>query len=270
MAKRLDEGNLVLEPQMAFAISNDVRNLDDIPNEDSTDVDFSISQLFAPSRFAGYYRADDGTRATVGLSTQYVGDTGRQAEIFFGQSYRLSSDTNPFPDGSGLENNKSDLVGRARYMGIEGNGIEYGARFDSKTLSANRHDLTLNLNADPISVAATYFYLAPLAGTDLTENQEQISVSPSLKISDQWRLRNTVRYDLSGDQNKRGLQTASAGIDYIGDCINFSFTVNRNNLDQASGTSENEVYFTIGFKNLGEIQTSPITFGQQRDVLGSN
>lgn len=270
LAKRVEEGSIVLEPQAAFAVSSDVRNLNDIPNEDSTDVDFSIAQLFAPSRFAGYDRVDDGTRATVGLSTQYIADAGQQAEVFFGQSYRLSNDTNPFPDGSGLENRKSDLVGRVRYTGAGGSNIEYGARFANKTLAANRHDIVANLIGDPISVSATYFYLAPLQGTDLTESQEQFAVSPYLKISDQWRLRNTLRYDLSGDQNEQGLQTASIGLDYIGDCINLSIEASRNNLDEASGTSENEIFFRLGFKNLGEIETSPITFGQQRDDISTN
>lgn len=265
LAKRLEKGSLILEPRAALTTSNDIRNLSDIPNEDSLDVDFNVSQLFERNRFAGYDRIDDGTRATVGMATNYVGDSGHQGEVFVGQSYRLSDDENPFQKGSGLENDKSDLVGRFRYQAPQGSFIEYGTRLDQDTLAANRHDVTTNLVTDPITVAASYFYLAPLEGNDLTESQEQLAVTPSVKLSDEWYLRNSLRYDLSGDQNKQGLQTASLGLDYIGDCITFSTTLERNNLDEASGISETEIYFRIGFKNLAEIESSPISFGDTRD-----
>lgn len=270
LARRLEEGNIILEPRAAFTTSNDIRNLNDIPNEDSQDVDFNIAELFERNRFAGYDRLDDGTRVTTGMAANYVGDSGRQGEIFFGQSYRLSDDNNPFPRGSGLEDDRSDLVGRVRYQGAGGSMFEYGSRFDEETLAARRHDMTMNLIQDPVSIAASYYYLGPLEGTDLTESQEQLMVAPSVKLSDEWYLRNQFRYDLSGDQDERGLQTASFGLDYIGDCMTFSATLERNNLDEASGTSETEIFFRVGFKNLGEIESSPISFSTRDDELASN
>ncbi len=269
LAKRLDKGNVIVEPRVAMTTSNDVRNLNDIPNEDSLDVDFNIAELFERNRFAGYDRLDDGSRVTVGGATSYIGDSGRQGELFFGQSYRLSDDNNPFPNGSGLEHDRSDLVGRLRYQGSGGSTFEYGTRLDDETLAANRHDVTMNLIQDPITLAASYFYLAPLEGNDLLEKQEQIQIAPTLQISDEWYLRNSVRYDLSGDQDERGLQIFNVGLDYIGDCMTFSTTLERNNLDEASGTSETEIFFRLGFKNLGEFESSPISFGQ-RNEYGTN
>ncbi len=265
LEKRLEKGSLILEPRGAFTLSQDVDDTNNIPNEDSQDVDFSISQLFSPSRFAGYDRIDDGTRVTAGLSTQYLTDTGKSSEVFFGQSYRLSDDANPFPAGSGLDDNKSDYVGRVRYTGATGDSIEYNGRFDSDTGASQRQDVTLNLNLDPVTLGATYFYVAPLAGTDLLEDREQMAIYPTIKLTDEWSMRSLIRYDLSGDQNTRGLQTFGLGFDYIGDCIDFSITGNRNNLDQASGTNETEVFFRLGFKNLAEIETSAFSFGERTD-----
>lgn len=261
LARRVGQGSHIVEPRVALTVGNDVGDLNDIPNEDSQDVDFSISRLFEANRFAGYDRIDDGTRATYGLSNQYIGDGGHQGEIFLGQSIRLSDEENPFPDGSGLEHTKSDLVGRIRYQSPGGSSLEYGFRNDQETFASRRQDVTMNLNMNPVNLGMTYFYTAPLAGTDLTDDREQILVAPNIKLSDQWLLRSYARYDLSGDENKRGLQIAGIGFDYIGDCITFSADANKNNLDEASGTNETEVFFRIGFKNLAEFETSPITFG---------
>lgn len=265
LSKRLDKGDYIVEPRVVLTGGTDVRDLRDIPNEDSQDVDFSASQLFEAERFAGYDRIDDGNRVTYGLSNQYISDKGTQIEAFGGQSQRLSDDNNPFPDGSGLEDTRSDWVGRLRYLTAGGSSAEYGFRYDQKSLASERQDVTLNLNMDPLSLAAAYFYVAPLAGTDLTEAREQIALAPILKLSDAWWLRGNARYDLSGDQDERGLLTAGVGFDYIGDCITFSMTANRNNLDQAAGTSETEVFFRIGFKNLAEIESSSISFGERTD-----
>lgn len=265
MEKRLEKGSVVLEPRAALTLSQDVDDFADVPNEDSQDVDFSIAQLFSSSRFAGYDRIDDGTRITTGLSAQYLTDTGKSSEAFFGQSYRLSDDANPFPNGSGLSDNKSDYVGRLRYTGASGDTIEYNGRFDAGTGASQRQDVTLNLNFDPLFLGATYFYVAPLAGTDLLEDREQVALYPTLKLTDEWSMRSNVRYDLSGNDSTRGLQSVGLGFDYIGDCIDFSITANRNSLDEAAGTNETEVFFRLGFKNLAEIETSAFSFGERTD-----
>src|SRR5690606_27101786 len=88
------------------------RTYDKIPNEDSRDAQIDMLNLYADNRFPGSDRYENGSHVSYGFKFGgYQNSTGNAAFITLGQSYRLSSD-NPFPEGSGLENDSSDYVGQ--------------------------------------------------------------------------------------------------------------------------------------------------------------
>ena len=84
--------------------------LNQYPNEDSLDFEFTDANLFGFNRFPGIDRLEGGERANVALhGAWYLGGTTFDGLI--GQSYRTNKD-NLFPEASGLHDQVSDIVAR--------------------------------------------------------------------------------------------------------------------------------------------------------------
>ncbi len=82
-----------------------------IPNEDARSVDLEDSNLFALNRFPGYDRWEDGSRITYGVEWS-LDRPNVSINTIIGQSYRLNNRASIFPDGTGLTDRFSDIVGR--------------------------------------------------------------------------------------------------------------------------------------------------------------
>ena len=92
-------------------------NPDEIPNEDSLDFEFDDTNLFSLNRFPGRDRVDPGSRVDYGLKWTANGEEGGFVSAFLGQSYRLN-EPDIFPEGSGISDQLSDLVGRVQVAPI--------------------------------------------------------------------------------------------------------------------------------------------------------
>src|SRR3546814_4950044 len=103
-------GTQTLTPRVQIVATPPIENLD-IPNEDARAFDLEDGNLFAINRFNGYDRFEDGARVTYGFEWNYS----RPAfaiNTVIGQSYRLSNKATLFPNGTGLTDRTSDVVGR--------------------------------------------------------------------------------------------------------------------------------------------------------------
>ena len=82
-----------------------------IPNEDSLDLDFTDTNLFAINRFPGIDRAEGGMRANVGMHGNWTLPHGGYVDGLVGQVYREHVDDS-LPLLSGLNGHVSDVVAR--------------------------------------------------------------------------------------------------------------------------------------------------------------
>lgn len=263
LVKNMERAQIVIEPTAAITLSPNIDLNEEIPNEDSQDVQIDVSNLFEPDRFPGLDRIEDGSHATYGLRTGIYGFDGSFLDVFAGQSRRFNDEDNPFPEGSGLYNQSSDYVGEisAQYQGKY--ALNYRTQIDSENMSSQRHELYSNLNFGRFSLQTQYLYANALGNTDLDESREQIANDIGYYFSTNWRGRIGATQDLGQDP---GLRQAYAGLDYFGQCISWSFEAQRNLTDDASGDSDTEFLFRLGLKNLGEFQTSDYT-GAKRGVI---
>jgi LPS-assembly protein len=111
LAKTLPGAQAVIEPVAGVSLSPKLNNGQQIPNEDSVDVQFDADNLFQQNRYPGLDREEDGGRFNYGVKTGIYGDDGRYGKFFLGESYRFYGDK-LFPNGSGLETKRSDFVGQ--------------------------------------------------------------------------------------------------------------------------------------------------------------
>jgi LPS-assembly protein len=126
------------------------------PNEDSLDLDFSDANLFGFNRYPGIDRLDGGVRANVALHGTWL-LAGTTFDALLGQSYRTTVD-NQYPQGSGLHDQVSDVVGRASFAPTSWLNLTYRTRLDHKTFQTRMSDALATVGVPKFSVNVGYFY----------------------------------------------------------------------------------------------------------------
>lgn len=255
MVRDFEEMQARIEPVASVTVAPNISNSEKIPNEDSNDVQIDASNLFEPNRFPGYDRVEDQNRVTYGLRGGLFGYEGSFGDAFVGQSYRLSQDDNPFPQGSGLDSRSSDIVGQVsgRYKGLY--SLDYRFQMASDNLASVRHEVDTGLNLNRFRLSSRYLFAKALGGTDIDESREQLQGDAQFYLSREWRLRSGATQDLGENP---GLRKFYGGIDYLGQCLFVSLTGERNYTSDVSGDNNTEVLFRIGLKNLGEFEESSL------------
>lgn len=261
VVKNFSKTQINIEPTIALTIAPDINDRnDDIPNEDSQDVQLDTTNLFEPNRFSGKDLVEDRSRVTYGLRTGLYDHEGNQIEAFLGQSIRFNKDNNPFPAGSGLDVQESDIVGQVSFDYENPNddrntyGFDYIFQLDGRTLNSERHEVDAFANWNRLSLSANYLFATALDGTDILEGRDQLNSNASLYLNKNWRA------NIGGVQDfgeNDGLRKAYVGLDYLGQCLFLSLTGVRNLTDDISGDSSTDILFRIGLKNLGEFPETP-------------
>lgn len=263
LVKRLQKSQAVIEPLIGASFSPQVDDDDtDIPNEDSIDVQLDTNNLFSDSRFPGIDRQEDGARVNYGLKSGVYADSGRFGKAFIGQSYRFDED-DIFPQGSGLEDKASDIVGQinvglSRYL-----NADYRFQLDNRNLSAHRHEIQASGGNERFDLDLGYLYIDGIAGTGFTEAREQVQVGGDYRLNERWWLNASTLTDLGEEP---GLRKGSLGLNYADECFSFALQGTRNLLREASGESGTVILMRFGFKNIGEFSTPHVRLkGRQQE-----
>lgn len=244
-----------VEPVASLTIAENINVNDKIPNEDSQDVQIDASNIFEPNRFPGMDRIEDKSRLTYGMRAGIYGYEGSRINTFLGQSYRLDDDDTPFPQGSGLDKQYSDIVGQVAADLGQDYRMDYRFQLSGDTFASQRHELDASGNWGRFSLGARYLFAKALEGTDIDESRQQLAADTGYYFTEDWQGRIGATQDLGENQ---GLRQAYVGLDYFGQCLSWSLTGQRNLTDESSGESNTEIIFRLGLKNLGEFEESAL------------
>ncbi len=216
-------------------------------------MQIDASNLFEANRFPGLDRVEDENRMTYGLRSGLYGQKGSYGDIFIGQSFRFNDEGNPFPEGSGLNDRQSDVVGQISARLRDRYNLNYRFQLDGHDLNSQRHEVDAGLQWNRFALGSRYLFAKAVAGTEINESREQVQADASYYLNESWRVRTGGTQDLGAAP---GLRKAYAGLDYLGQCLSWSVTGERNLTDDSSGDSNTEILFRIGLKNLGEFESS--------------
>jgi LPS-assembly protein len=253
MVRPFESFQAKIEPVVSITGAPNMALRNNIPNEDSQNAQIDASNLFEPNRFPGLDRVEDQSRVTYGLRTGVFGYDDSSLDMFIGQSYRLDERNNPFPNGSGLEDQESDVVGS-----ISGNykdvySVDYRYQLGGRHLTSQRHEVDATADWNRFRLRTNYLFARALEGTDINESREQLKSSADFYFTPEWRLRGGATQDLGADP---GLRETYASIDYLGQCLFWSLQAEKNFTNDVSGENDVAVVFRIGLKNLGEFEES--------------
>ncbi len=238
----------VIEPIVQAVLAPNGSNPGDIPNEDSQDFEFDDTNLFKLNRFAGHDRVDSGTRFDYGLKwTGSFSDTG-SAGAFIGQSYRLSENRDVFAEGSGLEDNFSDIVGRVQVRPLEDLDLLYRFRLDKDNLRAQRSELDANIGPPALNLDLSYFFINGDSSTDEFGDREEVRFGINSRISENWSIGFSHRRDLISD---RALRSA-VSLTYQDECFLIEGVAQRSNYRDRDVEDDDSIFVRVVFRHLGE------------------
>jgi LPS-assembly protein len=239
----------VLEPIVGVYASTNAGNTGKIPNEDSIGTELDDTNLFNADRFAGLDRVDNGQRVDYGLRWSAIGDGGGSTTIFLGQSFRLGGDQGVFGDGSGIEQDLSDIVGRIDIQPADWLDLLYRFRFDANSLSPRHNEVGLRIGIPEINATLSYAQIENIESSDLGK-REEVYGTLSAKISDYWSTYFKAREDIDNGV----MRYIGGGIAYEDECILVRAAVTHSNVEDEEVNSGTSFLFTVGFKNLGAIE----------------
>ncbi|MDB5714078.1 MAG: LPS-assembly protein LptD [Sphingomonadales bacterium] len=251
-------GTQRITPRFQLVASPPTANLR-IPNEDARSVDLEDSNLFALNRFPGYDRWEGSSRVTYGLD--YALDRpGLSVIANIGQSYRFNSTAAIFPDGTGLTNQTSDIVGRTTVKFHRFIELTHRYRIDKDSFALRRNEIDATIGS-----TATYFsvgYLKLNRNIDPTiedlRDREEVRLGGRVQIGRYFSIFGSATIDLTSVAEDP-TSTADGydpvrhrvGIAYTDDCLDIGLTWRRDYDSTGDAKSGNSFLLRLAFRGLG-------------------
>ncbi|MBL0924589.1 MAG: LPS-assembly protein LptD [Sphingomonadaceae bacterium] len=251
-------GTQILTPRVQFVAAPTISNLK-VPNEDSRAVDLEDSNLFALNRFPGYDRFEDNARITYGfdwsLRTQNF-----TADFTIGQSYRLSDRASILPDGTGLSDKVSDIVGRTDLRFRDFVKLTHRFRLDKDSLAIRRNEIDATIGSRSTYLQAGYLKLNRNIGPTLEDlrDREEVRLAGRIRVARYWSVFGSTIIDLT-DATEDPTSLADGfdpirhrlGVAYDDDCLSLSLTWRRDYQPVGDSQRGNSFLFRLAFRNLG-------------------
>jgi LPS-assembly protein len=174
------------------------------------------------------------------------GQGGGSSTFIVGQSYNFREDRT-FPVGSGLNDHRSDIVGRLTISPNRFLDLVYKTRLDADNLSSKRIEIGGAYGPRALRVSGTYIFFDE---TVEFPEREEIFAALSSSITDQWSARIDTRRDLTEDGSTLSW---GAGLRYNCDCLDFTIDYRRTFTRDRDVEPEDSITVRAVFKSLGEI-----------------
>jgi LPS-assembly protein len=251
-------GTQRLTPRLQLVASPPTDNVD-VPNEDARAVDLEDSNLFALNRFPGYDRWEDGLRVTYGADWD-LDLRGIAIRSNIGQSYRLNNRTSILPQGTGLSDRFSDIVGRTNVRLGRDIAFTHRFRLDKDTFAIRRNEVDAVVGGRRTYASIGYLRLdrnIDPAIEDLRD-REEIRFGGRVQVARQWSLFGSTVIDLTSAEEDPTSTTDGfspvrhrLGILYDDDCIQLGLTWRRDYETTFDARRGNTFLFRVALRNLG-------------------
>jgi LPS-assembly protein len=252
------KGTQRITPRVQLVASPKTRNLS-IPNEDSRSIDLEDSNLFALNRFSGYDRWEDGNRITYGV--QWAIDVpGIAFNTLVGQSYRLSNKPSLLPQGTGLSDRVSDIVGRTTLQYGRFLEVVHRFRLDKNDLALRVNEVDANIGTRKTYLTVGYLRLNRNITNNIEDlrDREEVRLGGRLQFARYWSIFGATTIDLTG-RNEDPLTLSDGfqpirhrlGILYDDDCIQLGLTWRREYQAIGDAKRGNSFMLRLALKNLG-------------------
>lgn len=251
-------GTQRIVPRVQLVVAPRLSNLN-VPNEDARAIDLEDSNLFALNRFPGYDRFEDSTRITYGFDYR-LDRPNFTFDATIGQSYRIDERATVLPNGTGLSDRLSDIVGREQLRYKDMVQITHRFRLDKNNLAVRRNEIEATVGS-----RKTYFELGYLrlnrnvtSGVEDLRDVEEVRIGARVAFAKHWSAFGSTNIDLTGASDDPSSTLSGfepvrhrLGIAYEDDCLEMGFTWRRDYQTVGDARRGNSFQLRLVFKNLG-------------------
>lgn len=240
----------IIEPIASLVLAPNGSNSENIVNEDSLDVVFDETSLFESNRFSGADRVDSGSRVDYGVHWSVTGEKGGKTDVLIGQSLRFRDD-DTFAEGSGLEDQVSDIVGRINIAPTSYFDVGYRAQLDPSDGRFRRNEVVASAGVNAFRASMDYRQIDALGSTEFS-GREDIRLGFTSQLDKNWQLRGSTLRDISDDQTRN----ISFGLTYEDECLIVSTEMSRAFFRDRDLQPTDTIMLRVSLKTLGDLQTA--------------
>jgi LPS-assembly protein len=255
-------GEQLIEPRVQIVTGPATGQQNSFVNEDSIDFEFTDANLFSLSRFTGRDRVEGGTRVDWAMRAQWTFPNGGRIEGLAGGSYRFQQ-ASQFPTNTGLANQQSDWVARARIAPTPWFEVMGRVRLDGATGQNNLNDAVATLSLGRFGpfentfLSAGYLFAPPVPYLIPQQTRNEVSGGAGVQwrsaAGGVWRAAGSFRYSLINQNAPVILGTAG----YEDECFifeaRFQRLVQANALNTRDFLGGTVLLFRIGLKTVGDL-----------------
>ena len=216
-----------------------------VPNEDSTLVEFDEGNLFSYSRFPGSDLYESGLRANIGLTWSRFAPSGNSVRVTGGRVLRAKN-LGQFSTGSRLSGTRSDWLLATQFNTADGLSFTNRALFDD-AFSFSKDELRLGWSQDRYNLSANYVWLVadPAEGRPVATSE--MAFDSSVQISDGWHLLTSGRYNFLTERATR----AGVGFEYRNECAAIDISLSRRFTSSTTVRPDTEFGFSVRLAGFG-------------------
>lgn len=218
-----DNWTQVIEPRARLTMMRHMDKEQFALNNDSAGAFLSDATLFSANRFAGLDLWENGTFADYGVRWAAFDKTGKNVEIFLGQTYDLKDRAATDPN-SGFHNGASDYVGRIGYNNTEWLDFSTRFRISNTDMSLRHAETTARIGTSANYINIGHIWSQQFIDADtLADDINETSAGFGVKLSERWSIAFNAVYNLTYSE----FQRHSGGIFYNHPCYYLSAEYRR-------------------------------------------
>ncbi len=240
-----------INPKIHMVITPGISNSSKLSNEDSTNNDFSIENIYRLNRFTGNDKMDNSKRISYGLSAY---NENFKSSIF--QSYEFTNNSN-FHKEQENNDNLSDLLGSIEYS--KNNEISYNFRYDLDESYLKKQNINYKSNNRLGDINISYLDQNSKVNNIVLNDTETINYSfSSKKLSRFSKINFRGLYDLKKEINKE----YSIGYSYFDECFGINLDFNRKSYEEDNLKPQDILTIMFSFKNIGSYKSTNLAVSE--------
>ena len=237
----------VLEP-VAQLVWSPSRDNDDIPNEDSTQVEFDEGNLFALSRYPGWDAQETGLRANLGVTWTRFDPNGWSLALAAGRIFRDGDDVDDAESAMSLlqRGTKSDWLIAGHFASNFGLTVANRALLDDD-LNFTRDELRVGWIRPDLQFSLGYLWMEADGNEDRDTDLSELTSEIGWQVAEGWWASAHGRYDLEASATQR----AGFGVTYRNECVSVELAASRRFTDTAQVDPDTDIDLSIRLGGFG-------------------
>ena len=236
--------NLLITPKISLTITPGISNSSYLSNEDSTNNDLNLENIYRLNRYSGNDKMDNSKRITYGIDVNL-----KNINTSFAQFYEFTDNSN-FHEEQGNNNNLSDLFGSIKYSNKM--MLSYDFRYDLSESYTKKQSLNFDTDSDYGKINLSY----------LDQNSEDTETVNYSYISKNFAKFSKIKlnglYDLKKEINKE----YSIGYSFFDECFGINIDFNRKSYEEESLKPQDILTLMFSFKNIGSYRSTNLAVSE--------